>query len=225
MSSSRPNVLNTCQKTTPNARVIIACSSAEYGDVKISECPLNEERFLRPITPYGVSKVAQDKLGFQYHRSYGMKVVITRAFNHTGPRRGDVFVTSNFAKQIVEIEKGLREPVIRVGNLQAQRDFSDVRDVVRAYWLSLTKCEFGECYNVCSGKARVIEDVLELLLKAGKTKDIKVEKDPSRMRPSDVEVLQGDFTKIMEKTGWKPEIPIRKTIQDSIRWLVKEGLV
>jgi GDP-4-dehydro-6-deoxy-D-mannose reductase len=143
-----------------------------------------------------------------------MKIVITRSFNHTGPRRGEVFVTSNFAKQIVEIEKGIREPSIRVGNLQAKRDFSDVRDVVRAYWLSTQKCEFGECYNICSGKTRVIEDVLDLLVKNSKTKDIKIEKDPSRMRPSDVQVLHGDCTKLMEQTGWKPEIPFEKTMSD-----------
>jgi GDP-4-dehydro-6-deoxy-D-mannose reductase len=160
-----------------------------------------------------VSKVAADKLGFQYHRSYGMKIVITRSFNHTGPRRGEVFVTSNFAKQIAEIEKGLRD-LIKVGNLDAQRDFSDVRDIVRAYWLSLEKGEFGECYNLCSGEPRVIRDVLDLLINSSTAKDIKTEDDPARMRPSDVQILHGDCSKFKEKTGWEPEIPFEKTMKD-----------
>jgi len=165
-----------------------------------------------------VSKVGQDYLGLQYFKSYGMKIVRTRAFNHTGPRRGEVFVTSNFAKQIVEIEKGLREPFISVGNLESRRDFSDVRDIVRAYWLSLTKCKFGECYNISSGKARVIKDVLDILLNNSHKKDIRIEKDPLRMRPSDVQVLHGDCTKIMEQTGWKPEIPFEKTMSDLLEY-------
>ncbi len=129
-----------------------------------------------------------------------------------------MFVTSNFAKQIVEMEKGLREPLIRVGNLDSQRDFSDVRDVVKAYWLSATKCKFGECYNICSGKPRVIKDILDLLLKNSNVKEIKIEKDPSRMRPSDVQVLHGDCAKIMEQTGWKPEISFEKTMSDLMEY-------
>jgi len=208
------NLLEAVRKVGINPAIQIAGSSEEYGLVLPDELPIKETNPLRPLSPYGVSKVATDKLGFQYHRSYGMKIVITRSFNHTGPRRGEVFVTSNFAKQIVEMEKGIREPFIRVGNLQAKRDFSDVRDVVRAYWLSTQKCEFGECYNICSGKTRVIEDVLNLIVKISKTKDIKIEKDPSRMRPSDVEVLHGDCSKIMDQTGWKLEIPFEKTMSD-----------
>lgn len=208
------HLMEAIRKLSIDPAIHIAGSSEEYGMVYPDEVPIKETNPLRPLSPYGVSKVAQDKLGFQYHHSYGMKIVVTRAFNHTGPRRGEVFVTSNFAKQIAEIEKGVREPKIRVGNLQSQRDFSDVRDVVKAYWYSLTKCKFGECYNICSGKARVIGDVLDLLLNSSKAKEIKVEKDPMRMRPSDVQVLHGDFSKIKEQTGWKPEIPFEKTMSD-----------
>jgi GDP-4-dehydro-6-deoxy-D-mannose reductase len=208
------NLLEAVRKVNIDPAIQIAGSSEEYGLVYPDEVPIKETNPLRPLSPYGVSKVAADRLGFQYHRSYGMKIVITRSFNHTGPRRGEVFVTSNFAKQIVEIEKGLREPIVRVGNLEAQRDFSDVRDVVRAYWLSVNKCEFGECYNICSGEPRVIKDVPDILLKNSTVKDIKIENDPSRMRPSDVQVLHGDCTKIMELTGWKPEIPFEKTMSD-----------
>lgn len=208
------NLLEAIRKVGIDPAIQIAGSSEEYGLVYPDEVPIKETNPLRPLSPYGVSKVAADKLGFQYHRSYGMKIVVTRSFNHTGPRRGEVFVTSNFAKQIIEIEKGLRKPLIRVGNMEAKRDFSDVRDVVKAYWLSATKCKFGECYNICSGTTRVIKDVLDILLQNSKMKDIKLEKDPSRMRPSDVEILHGDCTKIMEKTGWKPEIPFEKTMND-----------
>jgi GDP-4-dehydro-6-deoxy-D-mannose reductase len=212
------NLLEAVRKVGINPAIQIAGSSEEYGLVYPHEVPIKETNPLRPLSPYGVSKVATDMLGFQYHRSYGMNIVVTRSFNHTGPRSGEVFVTSNFAKQIVEIEKGTREPLIRVGNLDAKRDFSDVRDIVRAYKLSVEKGEFGDCYNISSGKPRVINDVLDLLLKKSNTKDIKIEMDPSRMRPSDVEILHGDCTKIMKQTGWKPEIPFEKTMSDLLEY-------
>ncbi|UCE38222.1 MAG: GDP-mannose 4,6-dehydratase [Thermoplasmata archaeon] len=208
------NLLEAVRKVGIDPAIHIAGSSEEYGLVYPDEVPIKETNPLRPLSPYGVSKVATDKLGFQYHRSYGMRIVVTRSFNHTGPRRGEVFVTSNFAKQIVEIEKGLRKPVIRVGNLDAKRDFSDVRDVVRGYWLSLEKGEFGDCYNICSGTTRVIKDVLDIHLKNSEVKDIKIEEDPLRMRPSDVEILHGDCSKLMKQTGWNPEIPFEKTMSD-----------
>jgi len=195
----------------------IAGSSEEYGMVYPDELPIRETNPLRPLSPYGVSKVAGDKLGCQYHMSYGLKIVITRAFNHTGPRRGDVFVTSNFSKQVAEIEKGLKEPVMYVGNLNAKRDFSDVRDIVKAYWLAATKCEYGEVYNICSEQTRTIRSLLDLLL--GMTdKNIEIKQDPARMRPSDVEVLHGDCSKFREKTDWKPEIPFEKTMGDLLNY-------
>jgi len=200
----------------------VAGSSEEYGLVRPDEVPIRETNPLRPLSPYGVSKVATDLLGFQYFKSYGLKIVTTRAFNHTGPRRGDVFVTSNFAKQIAEMEKGVREPVISVGNLNAQRDFTDVRDVVRAYWLSLQKCKPGEAYNICSEKALKIQEVLDLLLSLSKKKNIAVRPDPTRMRPSDVEVLLGDCSKFKKATGWKPEIPFKKTMGDLLDYWRKK---
>lgn len=208
------NLLETIRKSNSDPVIHIAGSSEEYGLVYSGELPMKETNPLRPLSPYGVSKVAQDLLARQYHKSYGLKTVVTRAFNHTGPRRGEVFATSNFAKQIVEIEKGVREPVIYVGNLNAQRDFSDVRDVIRAYWLAATKCEYGEVYNICSEKATTIQSVLDLLLKMSKAKGVQVEKDSSRQRPSDVEVLQGDCSKFKKETGWEPQIPFEKTLQD-----------
>lgn len=191
----------------------LANSSEEYGLVKKEELPIKEENPLRPLSPYAVSKVAMDMLGYQYFRSYKLKIVRTRAFNHTGPRRGESFVCSNFAKQIAEIEKGKKKPVLLVGNLEAKRDFSDVRDIVRGYLLAVQKGEPGEVYNICSEKARSINQVLEMLLSMSKTK-VKIKKDPARMRPSDVLILEGDCSKFKKKTGWKPRIKFEKTLQD-----------
>ncbi|MEO0076279.1 MAG: GDP-mannose 4,6-dehydratase [candidate division WOR-3 bacterium] len=191
----------------------IAGSSEEYGMVYPKETPIKETNPLRPLSPYGVSKVAQDLMGYQYFMSYNLKIIRTRAFNHTGPRRGDVFVTSNFSKQIVEIEKGLRKPIIYVGNLDAVRDFTDVRDVVRAYYLTLAKGKPGEVYNICSGKGYKIKEMLNILLSLAKV-DIDIKQDPKRLRPSDVELLIGDNTKISKEIGWRPEIPFKQTLSD-----------
>jgi len=165
------------------------------------------------MSPYGVSKVGQDMLGYQYFMSYKTDVVRTRAFNHTGPRRPPVFVASDFARQIVDVEKGLRKPVMYVGNLDAVRDFSDVRDVVRAYWLSLEKGKPGEVYNICSGKAWKIRDILDILLGMTSAK-IEIRTDETRLRPSDVPVLLGDCSKFKRDTGWQPEIPFEQTLRD-----------
>ncbi len=211
------NIFEAVRELEVNPRIHLACSSEEYGLVYENELPIKEDNPLRPLSPYAVSKVAQDMLGYQYFMSYGMDIVRTRAFNHEGPRRGHVFVTSNFSKQIAEIEKGKKEPVIYVGNLNAKRDFSDVRDVVKAYWLSLEKGEKGEVYNIASGKAYTIREMLDLLLSIGKV-NVKVKEDPSRMRPSDVELLVGDASKIRKATGWKPEISFEKTLEDLLNY-------
>lgn len=194
-------------------RIQIAGSSEEYGMVYPDEVPMKETNPLRPLSPYAVSKVAQDLLAYQYFKSYGLHTVRTRGFNHTGPRRGDVFVTSNFAKQVVEIEKGKREPVVRVGNLEAKRDFSDVRDVVRAYWLAVEKGEPGDVYNIGTGRAFAMKEVLDTLLALSKVK-VRVEVDPERLRPSDVPILLADCVKFRKMTGWEARIPFEKTMAD-----------
>ncbi len=195
--------------------VQIACSSEEYGMVHPDEVPITENNPLRPLSPYAVSKVGQDYLAYQYFMSYGIKAVRTRGFNHTGPRRGEVFVCSNFSKQAVEIERKKRPPVIYVGNLDAERDFTDVRDMVKAYWLSLEKCEPGEVYNICTGDAISIRDLLSMVI--GHTGlQIEVKQDPARLRPSDVPLLKGDFSKFHKATGWKPQIPFKKTLGDIV---------
>ena len=193
--------------------VQIACSSEEYGMVYPHELPIRETNPLRPLSPYAVSKVGQDVLAYQYFMSYGIKVVRTRGFNHEGPRRGEVFVCSNFAKQVVEVERKKRPPIIYVGNLEARRDFTDVRDMVRAYWLSTEKCEAGEVYNICSGSSISIHELLDLVL-SNSDVEIEVRQDPSRLRPSDVPLLEGDSTRFREATGWAPKIPFRQTLSN-----------
>ena len=211
------HLFEACRRLGLKPRIQVACSSEEYGMVHEDELPIRETNPLRPLSPYAVSKVAQDMLAYQYFMSYGTDVVITRGFNHEGPRRGPVFVASDFAKQIADIERGLKTPVIHVGNLEARRDFTDVRDMVKAYWLALEKCQGGEVYNICSGKAWRIRDMLDLLLGMTKVK-IEVREDPARLRPSDVPVLLGDHSKFTERTGWKPSIPFEQTLKDMLEF-------
>ena len=211
------NIFEAVKKLGIKPRIQLACSSEEYGLVLENELPIRETNPLRPLSPYAVSKVGQDMLGYQYWMSFRIPVVRTRGFNHEGPRRGPVFVCSDFAKQIADIEKGRRAPVVRVGNLDARRDFTDVRDVVRAYWLALEKGEPGEVYNIASGRAWTIREMLDLLLGMSTAK-IKVEQDPARMRPSDVPVLLGDASKFRERTGWTPEIPFETTMTDLLAY-------
>lgn len=206
------NVLEAIRLEDKGCITVIAGSSEEYGLVHSDEIPIKETNPLRPMSPYGVSKVATDKLGILYFMSYGLKVIVTRSFNTTGPRRGEVFATSSFAKQIAEIEKG-KEPIIYVGNLDAQRDFTDVRGIVEAYWLAATRCEFGEAYNMCTGGTFRIGDMLGMLLNLSEVQ-IEVRRDPNRMRPSDIPILLGDNSKFRARTGWEPTIPFEKTLKD-----------
>ena len=211
------NLFEAVRQANIDPVIQIACSSEEYGLVHDNEIPIKETNPLRPLSPYAVSKVAMDYLGYQYHQSYKVRVVRTRGFNHTGPRRGETFVTSNFAKQIALIEKGKQDTVIRVGNLDAERDWTDVRDMVRGYLLAVEKCDSGEVYNICSGRGVKVADMLNLLLSFSKAK-VKIEEDPSRMRPSDVPILIGDNSKFVAKTGWHAEIPFEKTMEDLLNY-------
>ncbi|MBI5613861.1 GDP-mannose 4,6-dehydratase [Candidatus Gottesmanbacteria bacterium] len=215
--SGSANLFEAIRQASIDPVVQIACSSEEYGLVYPDEVPIKETNPLRPQSPYAVSKVAMDYLGYQYFSSYNMKIVRTRGFNHTGPRRGDTFAESNFAKQIALIEKGKQEPIIHVGNLEAKRDYTDVRDMVRAYLLAVEKCEAGDVYNICTGNAIEIGKMLELLLSFSKVK-VSTKQDQSRMRPSDVPILIGDNSKFVAQTGWKDEIPFKKTMEDLLNY-------
>src|SRR5947207_14552910 len=188
------NILESIRRHDTKIRVHIAGSSEEYGLVYPDEVPMKETNPLRPLSPYAVSKVAQDKLAYQYFKSYGVHTVVTRGFNHAGPRRGHVFSTGTFARQIALIEAGKHEPVIYVGDLTSKRDFTDVRDVVRAYWLALEKADAGEDYNVSQGRTWTMGEMLNILLSHSKVK-IRTQEDPARLRPSDVPILWSDSSK------------------------------
>jgi GDP-4-dehydro-6-deoxy-D-mannose reductase len=210
------NVLESFRKFNPECVIQIAGSSEEYGEQL--KTPIKEDAPLNPLSPYAVSKVTQEKLAYQYFKSYKLKTVITRTFNHEGPRRGEMFVTSAFAKQIAEIEKGLREPVISHGNLDSYRDYTDVRDVVGAYWLATEKCEYGEAYNICSGNSIKIEDMLKFMISKSTRSDIKDILDPAKLRPSDLIKLEGDNTKFCTRTGWSPTITTNDMFLDILNY-------
>ena len=206
------NILQAMVKQKSKARLLIVASNQVYGPVTADQLPVNEETPLRPDNPYGVSKVAQDILGLQYFLSHGIDVLRVRAFNHIGPRQNPVFVSASFARQIAQIEAGLTEPVIRVGNLEAKRDFTDVIDVMRAYTLLVDYGEPGEAYNVGTGRAYSIRYLLDVLL-SYTHQEIKIEQDETRMRPSDISVIYADNSKLRSTTGWEPTI----TFEDSLK--------
>ena len=191
---------------------LVVGSAEEYGAPSFAG-PLAETTPLHPSSPYAVSKVAQGLLAVECGGPLGMRVVRTRTFHHTGPGRGEAFAESSFARQIAEIEAGLRPPVIHVGNLEAVRDFTDVRDVVRAYWKLLQKGQGGQVINVCSGQGRAIRELLDILLGLARA-TVEIRVDPDRLRPADVPVLVGDPTLLRTTTGWTPEIPIEKSLED-----------
>ncbi len=199
--------------------VIHICSSSEvYGQVKKVELPINEDAPFRPTSPYAVSKVAEDLLALQYFQSWGIKTIRTRAFSHEGPRRGEVFAPSNFAKQIASIEAGHTKNVVYVGNLNSVRTFMDVRDAVRAYWQLVTKCSFGEVYNIGGVETMTIGGMLNKLISQSTRKDIRIKVDKNRLRPSDVTLQIPSIKKFKKATGWKTEIAFDKTLLDLLNF-------
>ena len=199
--------------------VIHICSSSEvYGQVRKDEVPITEDNPFRPASPYAVSKVGEDMLALQYWLSWKLKTIRTRMFTHTGPRRGEVFALSNFAKQVAAIEAGKQKPVVQVGNLDSVRTWMDVRDAVRAYWLLVTTCEPGEVYNIGGKETMTIRAMLSMLIAMSTKKNIKVTVDPKRLRPSDVTLQIPDMTKFVKATGWKPTIPFKKTVEDTLNY-------
>lgn len=226
LSTLETNIIGTCnlletvkalKEETDYDPVIHICSSSEvYGQVKENEVPIKEDNPFRPASPYAVSKVCEDMLAFQYWLSWKIKTIRTRMFSHTGPRRGDVFALSNFAKQVAAIEAGLVAPIVKVGNLESIRTFTDVRDAVKAYWLLVTKCPPGEVYNIGGVETMSIKEMLNRLLKLSTRKDITIKVDPSRLRPSDVTLQIPSTEKFHKATGWKPEIKFEKTMRDTL---------
>ena len=220
------NILLAMIQQKLNARLLVVASNEVYGDIQADQLPVKEDTPMRPDNPYGVSKVAQDALALQYHLSHNIDVLRVRAFNHIGPRQRPVFVAASLARQIAEIEAGLSEPVIRVGNLEAQRDFTDVIDVVRAYALLVEAGRSGDVYNVGTGRAYSIRYLLDVLLNYTKI-NITIEQDPTRMRPSDVPLIYADNRKLRAQTGWEPiytfEDSLHRTL-DYWRTEIKKGL-
>lgn len=211
------NVLDAVRKLDYKPRVLLIGSGEEYGHVRENEVPVQEDNVLRPGNIYAATKACQNMIGAIYAQAYGMDVMMVRAFNHVGPNQSPIFVVADFCKQTAEIEAGLKEPVIKVGNLSARRDFSDVRDVVRAYVELMEKGKAGETYNVGSGNAVEIRKILDMILCRSK-KEIRVEVEPSRMRPVDVPVIEADISKLKACTGWKQKITLEETIQDTLEY-------
>ena len=205
------------RRWTPACRTLVVTSNEVYGLVQPEDLPIDEAMPFRPNSPYGVSKVAQDMMALQYWYSHRLPTIRVRSFNHIGPDQADDFVASAFARQIVEIEAGLRAPIVTVGNLDAQRDFTDVRDVVRAYWLLLERGEPGEVYNVGSGQSRPVRWLLETMLDLAST-PVKISVDPARLRPSDVPISTCDNRRLVAATGWEPRIDLRDTLRDLLNF-------
>ena len=211
------NLFEAVRRSRLRSKIHIAGSSEAYGLVLPHEIPVKETAPFRPLSPYGVSKAAQDLLAYQYGQNFKLPIVRTRAFGQAGPGQNELPMISNFAKQISLIEAGRQKPVICVGNLEAVRDFTDVRDVVRAYWLALERGEPGEAYNICSGVGHQVSQILDIYLKLCRVK-VKIRKELSRMRPSDVMINVGDATKFREQTSWKPEIPFTTMLLDVLNY-------
>lgn len=207
------NLLDAIRITGVDPKVHICSSSEVYGQVLPEEVPIKETNPLRPASPYAVSKVGEDLISLQYFLSYGLKTVRTRMFTHTGPRRGDVFAESWFAKQIAEIESGARPNPVKVGNLASVRTIADVRDAVHAYWLLMEQCPPGEVYNIGGNRTMTVGEVLDIL-KTYSTCSITHEVDPSLLRPSDVTLQIPDSSKFVAATGWRPAIPPEQTLAD-----------
>lgn len=211
------NLLDAVRLSGIDPKIHICSSSEVYGQVLESEVPIRESNEFRPASPYAVSKTGEDMIAQQYYLSYGIQTVRTRMFTHTGPRRGDVFAESAFAKQIAEIEAGVRQGPMKVGNLDSVRTFADVRDAVRAYWMLLEKCPGGEVYNIGGNRTMLVGDMLDLL-KGMSSTQIEHEVDPDLVRPSDVTLQIPDISKFQNATGWKPEIPLEKTLADLLNY-------
>jgi len=211
------NVLQAVIAAQIDPKILILGSKEEYGMLYPEELPVKEENPLRPTNPYGVSKIAQDMMGYQFFRSHGLGCVRVRPFNHLGTRQREEFVVPSFAKQVAEAEAGLREPIIHVGNIEVKRDLTDVRDMVKGYYLALLQGETGEVYNMGSEIATPLRWVLDFFLNHSRVA-LFVEQDPSRLRPGEITESVCDCSKFKAKTGWQPQIPLEETLADVLEY-------
>lgn len=209
------NVMNAVRELYYKPRVLLIGSGEEYGHIRPGETPIKEDNLLRPGNIYAATKACQNMIGSIYAQAYDMQLMMVRSFNHIGPGQAPMFVVSDFCKQVAEIEKGLREPVMHVGNLAAKRDFTDVRDVVKAYVRLIQQGVPGETYNMGSGHAMEIRKILDMIISMSE-KEIQVETDPNKIRPVDVPIIEADITKLNELTGWKPQITLEQTIRETL---------
>lgn len=211
------NIFEAVRKSAPKARMLFVSSSDVYGVLTPQEKALREEDSLRAVNPYAFTKISGEMLGLFYNQIEKMDIVIARSFPHTGPGQSPAFVCSDWASQIARIEKGMAEPVIKTGNCKVRRDFSDVRDVVKAYTLLMQKGKSGDIYNVCSGRAAMLKEILDLLLSFSPEK-ISVEVDQQKLRKAEIPLLVGDNRKIKEVTSWEPKIPLKQSLYDLLEY-------
>lgn len=211
------NLLNAVRRLDYQPRILLVGSGEEYGYINPENVPITETEVLRPGNIYAATKACQSLMGKVYADAYNMRMFMVRAFNHMGPGQSDKFVVSDFCKQVAQIELGFKPPLISVGNLEAERDFTDVRDMVRAYTSVIQFGVPGEIYNVGSGKAIKIRKILDVILSQSRTK-IEVQIDPAKLRPSDIPIIAADTSKLYETTGWKPEIPLEQTVSDVLEY-------
>jgi len=207
------NILQSILKLNTPPPTMLISSSEIYGQLTPDQVPVAEDAPLRPVNPYAVSKAAVDLLAYQYFKAYSLPIYCVRAFSHSGPGQKTVAVLSNWAFQTAEIELGLKPPEIKIGNMDVTRDYTDVRDTVKAYWAIITSGRPGRPYNVCSGKGYPLADLLKIITSFS-SKKIKLIADPSRMRPIDIPILVGSPERLKSETGWEPEIAITKTLRD-----------
>ena len=208
------HLLECVREAAPSCRLLVVSSAQVY---QVSDRAIDEDIPLVPTSPYGLTKLAQDQLALRAYADDGLDTIVARSFNHIGPRQTPNFAASSFARQIARIESGLVPPIIRVGNLEARRDITDVRDVAAAYIALMEKGRPGRAYNVCSGRAWRTSDVLEELRRRSAI-EVAVETDPDRLRPSDVPVIQGDPSRIRAETGWTPSISVEQALADMLDW-------
>lgn len=212
------NILESIRKYYAICKFLSVCTAEEYELMKNNGCAITEDAKINPTNPYAISKAALDYFSTTYFSAYKIPVFVSRSFNHIGPGQSERFVCSDFAKQIAEIEKGLKEPIVYVGNLAAYRDFLDVRDVIKAYYYIINKGKAGEVYNICSGEKQKVSDLLDILLSYSKTGNIEIKTDNLKIRPIDNEVIFGDNSKLKKHTGWNPDYTIKQALKDTLEY-------